>query len=323
MVINDREIDFYYTEDGQAKISRGLIRINAGYNIAGGISIIRNRLPGGARPSYMPLHSQDQSFAAGDDMVYLEMASVSTDLFDPWTKASYKWTTLPDSSSSWHAISGVDQARQCYAWCHRPTTTTTLAPRQENVWLEREFCALGYQPDTDTETGDWLCLDRERCQKLCESTASCGGFTIHQTLPRCKLHKSWLPSTNGPYIDDFKVLADDEHDLVVRRPRYFEFAQAESNIGVLLQERGYSSETLLRFKVPQAPVGCQKVCFCNGENGETCSSTSRFEVFVGEVASTALTCSSGHHQLFRPDLHDTAALDCSHNYHGGQSCTHI
>lgn len=258
VLIYDRDIDFYYMENGVTKVSRGLIRIDAGYNDNGHISIIRNLVPGGARPSYIPLSSLDANVPAeGSDLVYLEMYLDSgtswprNTLFAPWLEASYRWTRVEDSASSYNTVDVSEHERQCYTYCHIETATTTLAPRTSNVNTTKAHCwdgatgeLTGYQPEYDVDQyTEWLCMDREMCRKVCEELDSCGGFTMHHSRPRCKLHRKYTSA----FLASTEASAS--HDLWIRRSRDLDFAETSLSHGVLLSDRGYSTESLLRFQV--------------------------------------------------------------------------
>jgi len=180
----------------------------------------------------------------------------------------------------------------------------------------------GYMPGVDTENSMVLCMPRQLCVDACAARDDCDGVVMHKSRDRCIL------KVRDPCRDQFRSASlgmDPDYDFLVRRSTEYELGSlvalrpnmaygteivsTPALVATSAFFAGGSSDRLLRFGPVQiGQGGTYKVCLCD----ESCGGVQDFNVEVGEIRVTGLSCLVRQAELRK--------LDCRQQFHGGLRC---
>jgi len=177
------------------------------------------------------------------------------------------------------------------------------------------FCE-GHYSGYDDETSNAICGDLNLCKYLCDNIEDCKSIDMHSNNNRC-----FLNSACGLHQDQHDTIDSEQYSLHVK---FDDKADDSAQSRRLKQQRsllasvdaGSSWSRMLRFKPIQINSGGTfKVCFCDSTllgKGQTCSRKEHFNVEVGKIHASGVSCLLSETKLQR--------VDCVTQHHAGLRC---
>jgi hypothetical protein len=155
-----------------------------------------------------------------------------------------------------------------------------------------EYCYCdGYLDGFDMEDSNALCATQDLCEHFCDATPSCGSIDMHTGINRCYLNPNDVSMNFGDMLSDPSYMV-----LVPRTDANYEIGHdsvegplPDPTIGV--EDYGYSWDKMLRFNsITFKTGGTFKLCFCDSSIQDTCNSRQDFNVQVGTIHASGVSC---------------------------------
>mmetsp|Transcript_18092 Transcript_18092/g.44150 ORF Transcript_18092/g.44150 Transcript_18092/m.44150 type:complete len:978 (+) Transcript_18092:3-2936(+) len=197
---------------------------------------------------------------------------------------------------------------QCYSKCVQSNCTRT------DCW-----CA-GVLPAIDNAATNSLCLDQEACAALCRELASCTGYDMHMTIPRCFLNTEACSDPTNLLADS--AYAHFHKTIFIPREHPVQNFQYNDYGKAVAVDQGFSSTGLLRYAPVQfSSAGKYKLCFCDsdlqgrlvGVPATRCSTPEEFNIEIGKIHVSGVSCLINDMPLLRRG-------ECVSMFHGGLRC---